>query len=53
MEDPFGGLRRNPRYLIARCYLFNILLFIIQHSVFGIVIRGLFACLNSGGIWMV
>ena len=38
MEDPFGGLRRNPRYLIARCYLFNIPLFFILHSVFGIVI---------------
>ena len=38
MEDPSGGLRRNPRYLIARCYLFNIPLFIIPHSVFGIVI---------------
>ena len=38
MKDPSGGLRRIPRYLIARCYLFNIPLFIIPHSVFGIVI---------------
>ena len=38
MEDPSGGLIRNPRYFIARCYLFNIPLFIISHSVFGIVI---------------
>ena len=38
MEDPSGGLRRIPRYLIARCYLFNIPQFIIPHSVSGIVV---------------
>ena len=37
MEDPSGGLRWIPRYLIARCF-FNIPLVIIPHSVFGIVI---------------